>query len=179
MSIGPSSSHPGDERQSVNPYAASQSLAPREHSHRHIDDRTPRHFRALMRWRDRRSFLKSVGPTRIAVVLAAVVTVKICYDLASDWVSYLWVEGFQFDLANVLGLLWAALIFTHCIVSIRFCIVDWQYAERLKEVAGGWRGDMADWSRLHYETAWLAALSTALSLASEVMAWIWTMSFQG
>jgi hypothetical protein len=118
-------------------------------------------------WSDRRFLLRSIVAIRIAIVLDTLVWLK---SLAR-WVPYLSnvilrngaIDSTRPDDA-VLNLIWFAL---HPL-ALRMCWLSWQYANSLREVAGGATASMSDWCQMIYRLAWLGVLSAALYFATDI-----------
>ena len=124
-----------------------------------------------MDWGDRRNFLNSVGPTRIAAVCSALLWLKSTYELVRLWYVYLSVDPLE-GWPNIVMLGLALVVLFQGLVALYGCWLDWKYAERLREVAGGETACMAHWSQLHLRTAWLYAAVGVLGLVSEIGQWI-------
>ena len=173
MSNPAPSSHPRRDPQPVNPYAASR--VPEPHS---LPDGqwstigpSMRTFQARVSWNDRRNFLRSVGPTRVGAVCAALVWSKSTYELIRVWYGYVTVETLGYWVNSVMLVL-AAVVLAQGLIALYGCLLDWRYADRLREVAGGSTPSMADWSQFHLRTAWFFAVVTALELLNQAVQWI-------
>jgi hypothetical protein len=173
MSNPAPSSHPRGEPQPVNPYAASRVPDPDASSRdRPVASETiDRQYQARMDWSDRRLFLLAVGPTRISAVCGVLIWLKSTYELVRMWCEFLAVNRLEYwDDFVLLGL--ALVVLLQGIVGLYACLVEWRYADRLGEVAGGTTANMAEWSRLHLRATWLFAAIAALGLASTIGYWL-------
>lgn len=168
---GPSSSHPGGEPQPVNPYAASQIAD--GNTEPALDERgeQPRHFRGRMDWADRRAFLRSVGPTRVAAVFGGLLYLNTVYTITKLWTrsptfdqQLDWYDAFFFTLTII--------AVGNSLLSVYVCWLNWGYAEMVRRVAGGATANMTNWSRLHYRIEWLSATAYLINLGYLLVDWL-------
>jgi hypothetical protein len=173
MSNPAPSSHPRREPQPVNPYAASQVPEPQslKENNRPPAEASERKFQARMSWNDRRKFLRSVGPTRVTAVCATLIWLKSIYELIRSWNGYVTMETLGYWV-NVVMFGLALVVLAQGLIALYGCLLDWRYADRLREVAGGSTRSMADWSQLHLRTAWLFAVVIVLELLNQSVQWI-------
>jgi hypothetical protein len=157
----------------VNPYAASREAQPRSSHDEPAQDGIPtqRQYQARMDWADRRDFLKSVGPTRVAVVFGGLLWLKSIYDLTRIAHAAL-TMGPLTHWGEIVVFALVLLSLSQGLVAIYLCWLDWKYADFLREVAGGSTTNMTNWSRLHLRTAWLGAAVAILGLAAEIGRWL-------
>jgi hypothetical protein len=166
-----SSDRPSSPRKSssqlVNPYAASRVPDARTESGPTVPEEATRNYQARMDWVDRRAFLRSVGPTRIGSIFAGLVWLKICFE----WTAYL-VSNQLSDSETAVTFVLGLMVLAQGVIVLYACWLDWNYADALRDVAGGGTSSMRGWSRLHYRTAWLWAASALLSFANELGMWL-------
>ena len=159
----------------INPYEPSRSAGVPAADEPAASD-TEFQFNSRLDWSDRRALLRSIGPTRVAVVCNAILWLKALFDYGQAWTTSLASgEPIIADAINLiaiplLGLLWAF----QGLLIIYLCWLDWKYAERLQAAAGGRKRSWNEWSVLHYRTARLAAIACVLALLIEAGDWMIT-----
>ena len=156
----------------MNPYAASQQAQPRSSPDQpSASFEGERKYQTRFDWNDRRNFLRSVGPTRIAAICGILVWLKTTYELVREWFIFFLADAVLFwsDFINiVLALIWLV----QGLAALYLSWLNWKYADRLREVAGGSTDSVSAWSHLHLRTAWLFAAISVLSLFFEVANWV-------
>jgi hypothetical protein len=165
--MSPSSSQFDDDAESINPYAPSQisdepvPAAPvnREEPHRE--------YHVHMDWADRRRFLRSVGPMRVASAIGALLwTMSL---LAIIRASFLWTSEMGLDSAMVIPM---ALSVAECLVALYSWWLYWRLADAFVATAGGTTSSLCDWSHLEFRLAWVVAAWMALYGISRIMRWL-------
>jgi hypothetical protein len=167
------SSHTGGVPQPINPYEPSrssdrtdlpQNIASEDHGH---------HFQSRLDWADRQALLRSVGPTRVAIVLSSLLWMKSGYEYVAAWATALAGEARQFTHAVdwAIGLL-AVLWLVQGALTLYLCWLNWHYCDRLQAAAGGHSNSWNAWSRLHYRTARLSLAIYVLAFAVEAGWWL-------
>jgi hypothetical protein len=134
-----------------------------------------------MDWSDRRAFLRSVTPLRIAAVCNACIVVKTIYTLGQQ--RYLMatltpIPGYE-DRFDYLGALLDVGLLIAGLLGLYTSWLLWRLAEVVCGVAGGRESSMRVWSRLHWRWTWLIAVMGAYAVASHVVVWFLTQSRLG
>jgi hypothetical protein len=163
MSIQPA------DREPINPYAASPIGDAPLTPGRQPGEEPVRHYQARLTWSDREALLCSVGPARIAAVFGAILQFKAVYKIAQPFCAIVYHFPDEGDIVQ-LGVM-AVSFLTVGLASLYLCWAMWRYAEVVRRIAGGSATTMADWSRLHYRTIWLAAAVALSAFALKASYW--------
>jgi hypothetical protein len=158
----------------TNPYAPSQTHQP--HLRQALGsggEMATRHFVARWTWRDRSLLLRSVPLERVAVVASALLWLKSLYEHAAIWRQFFLTDRLR-DASDVAMTVAGAVYVLHGVLALYCCWLGWQYADRLREVAGGSTSQMQAWAAMHYRTAWFAAAASVLMISADAMYWFVT-----
>lgn len=157
----------------TNPYAPSQAHRPHTARETSLAEGAPRHFVARWSWRDRSLLLRSVPLERVAVIASALLWLKSLYEHAVEWQQFFLIDRLRDELDVAWSVASVVYVFQG-LLALYCCWLGWQYADRLREVAGGSTSQMHAWAALHYRTAWYAAAASVLMISADATYWFVT-----
>jgi hypothetical protein len=161
----------GDDSQAVNPYAASEVGEPRTVASGTGGAPVVRHYQARMDWSDRQAFLRSVGPTRVTVLMNGLMHLQSVLATVVVWQGFFTRDTIR-DFMDIGFLALAVVTLGTSIITLGVCWLGWKYADALQKVAGGTAKNMGTWSQLHYRIEWLNAAVISTNFLSGIGYWL-------
>jgi hypothetical protein len=64
------------------------------------------------------------------------------------------------------------------VLVIYICLLNWKYAELVREVTGGHALSMNDWSRMHLQISSLTAIACGSVFALEAVQWLLALAWR-
>jgi len=156
----------------VNPYQPSAHASEPFPGRPVSNDLKSPYYRARLTWADRQILLRSIGPTRIAMLVSGLLWAKSIYDLVNRLRRWADSPLFQGELLGWIMVVVTVATISQGALTIYGCWLGWLSADRLQAVVGGREESWQKWSHLHYRTAWIGAVSSLMGLAIQVGHWL-------